>query len=98
MGTIPEPNSPSRPWEYDAFFSYSTGPNYKLALKLEEFIEGFREEKGIREHRLRPLRICADGSDFNLPRGCRHSRCLGKARKADRLPAEHPIAAFAGSR
>jgi len=55
-------------WDYDAFLSYSTRADYKLAVKLEEFLEGFHEERGIQGRRLKPMRICRDGGDFVLPR------------------------------
>lgn len=55
-------------WFYDAFLSYSTAADYKLAVRLEVFLEGFHNEPGIRQHSFAALKICADGSDFSLPR------------------------------
>lgn len=62
------------PWTYDAFTSYSTAADYRLAIHLEEFLEGFHEERGIRERGLRALKICTDGSDFSL--GSRAKRSM----------------------
>jgi hypothetical protein len=59
--------SESTPFRYDAFLSYSTGSDYGLAALLEELVEGFHEQPGLKEHGLPPLRICRDGSDFRLP-------------------------------
>jgi tetratricopeptide (TPR) repeat protein len=61
-------NVPKPQRDYAAFLSYSTGADYKLAIKLEEFLEGFHQEAGIREYHIKPLKICADGSDFTLAR------------------------------
>jgi hypothetical protein len=63
-----ESSSSSLHWDYDAFLSYSTGADYRLATKLEKFLERFHQEPGIQKYQLKPLRICMDGSDFRLPR------------------------------
>lgn len=51
---------------FDIFISYSTGSDYKVARKLEAFIEAFHRTRTGKEAKLRPLQACLDGSDFKL--------------------------------
>src|SRR5262245_43399422 len=67
---------------YDAFASYSTVPDYGLVRKTEEFLEGFHRLPFVSEGKLRPLRICVDGSDFQVARGTRRRGVLDDAVKA----------------
>ena len=52
-------------FEFDAFLSYSTEPDYKFARNLESFLEQFHTLPTLKDVELRQLRICRDGRDFN---------------------------------
>ena len=61
-------------YQYDAFLSYSTVPDYRLARRLESFLEGFHrldEDGGLG---LRQLTVCRDASDFPSPVRTRRQR------------------------
>ncbi|HYG82162.1 MAG TPA: TIR domain-containing protein, partial [Pyrinomonadaceae bacterium] len=52
-------------YDFDIFISYATDPDYKLARELKSFIETFHRLPTPENLRLRPLRVCVDGSDFH---------------------------------
>jgi hypothetical protein len=54
--------------DYDLFLSYATHPDFQLARDLESFLENFHKLSPSAGPRLRELRICRDGSDFQLRR------------------------------
>ncbi len=54
------------PFIYDVFISYSTDPDYKLARKVEEFLESFHKLRTSEDIKLKPLSVCRDGADFSL--------------------------------
>lgn len=70
---------PSPPFEYDAFLSYSTDPDYHLARDLESFLETFHELPRTADMGVRPLRVCRDGSDFRVPRNARSASEIASA-------------------
>ncbi len=53
-------------YPFDIFLSYSTEPDYRLARKLESFIERFHRSRTAKTERLGSLSACLDGSDFVL--------------------------------
>jgi WD40 repeat protein len=55
-------------FEFDAFLSYSTDPDYRLSRRVEGFLETFHLVKGPETVKLKQLQICRDGSDFRLSR------------------------------
>lgn len=48
---------------FDSFLSYSTTADYRLARRVEAFLEGFHATSAGRLAEYRPLQICRDGSD-----------------------------------
>lgn len=55
-------------FQYDAFISYSTAPDYARARKVEAFLESFHKALAPAGVSIKQLQICRDGSDFRLPR------------------------------
>lgn len=53
-------------FEFDAFLSYATDPDYRLSQRVESFLESFHRIKTPANVQLKPLQICRDGSDFRL--------------------------------
>jgi hypothetical protein len=57
-------------YEFDAFLSYSTDPDYRLVRRVEIFLESFHRRLGTANANrlgIKRLRICVDGSDFRPP-------------------------------
>jgi len=54
--------------QYDAFIAYASNPDRKLVRQTEAFLEKLHDLGGIKS---RKLRICVDGSDFDLSREVR---------------------------
>ena len=52
--------------KYDLFISYATDPDYRFARKLEQKLESFHRTKVDAKYILKPLKVCRDGSDFEL--------------------------------
>jgi len=58
-------------FEFDAFLSYATNPDGKLARKLELFLESFHKQLASRDRKqlgVQPLNICRDATDFSVKR------------------------------
>lgn len=51
---------------FDIFLSYSTESDYRLARRLESFIERFHRSRTAKDKKLGELSACLDGSDFVL--------------------------------
>lgn len=51
-------------FEFDLFISYSTKSDYRLARRMESFLESFHRTHTGKASKLRPLQVCLDGSDF----------------------------------
>ena len=49
---------------FDAFLSYTTDPDGRLARRVESFLESFHGR--VPSLKLAPLQICRDGSDFSI--------------------------------
>jgi hypothetical protein len=56
------------PYEYQAFASYSTDPDYRLVKRTKGFLESFHLVPTPDDLVLRKLAVCMDGIDFHLPR------------------------------
>lgn len=69
----------SADWAYDAFLSYSTEPDLALAHRLQVLLEGIHEQPGLKEHRLKPLKIWRDQSGYRQRRVAAGSREAGNA-------------------
>ena len=54
-------------FEFDAFLSYSTDPDYRLVRTTEVFLERFHKTLPASTPNVRELKICVDGSDFEMP-------------------------------
>ena len=56
-------------YEYAAFLSYSTNPDYRLVRETEAFLEQFHTmlPRELRNS-VSPLKVCMDGSDFSRTR------------------------------
>ena len=56
-------------YEFDIFISYARTPDGMLAKELERFLESFHKDLVLEniEEELRPLNICIDNTDFNIP-------------------------------
>jgi WD40 repeat protein len=67
-------------YEFDAFASYSTDPDYRLVRQTESFLESFHKLPVKPETGLSSLNVCVDGSDFRVGRGA------GKPEEA-----QHPV-------
>ena len=53
-------------YEYDLFISYATSADFRLARGLESFLESFHRLPNPGAIPLKELKICRDGSDFQI--------------------------------
>lgn len=53
-------------YDFDAFLSYSTDPDYFLVREIESFLESFHKIPVPQSVKLKRLEVCRDGSDFQL--------------------------------
>ena len=56
-------------YKFDLFISYVRAPDGMLAKELERFLESFHKDLILNDagKALRPLVVCIDNSDFNIP-------------------------------
>ncbi len=71
-------------FDYKAFVSYSTDPDYRLVRSTESFLESFHKLPTPSDICLQKLEICVDGSDFTLQ--------SVKRREADGSTGPGPVA------
>lgn len=68
-GVKREAGERDRDFEFAAFISYTTDPDYRLARRVESFIEAFHTQTRSSGLEIEPLQGCRDGSDFTAVAG-----------------------------
>lgn len=61
-----ESNKIAKAFEFDAFVSYTTDPDYRLSQRVESFLETFHNLPVPSDMDIGKLLVCRDGSDFSI--------------------------------
>ena len=79
----------AKDYHYHLFVSYTRTPDGELAREVERFLEGFHAALPTAAPQLQALRVCVDGSDFNLPPPDADARTDGQRRDVLNVVFEH---------